>query len=58
VGVDRGADLGSFAICVECFVTFPISKEMADWVENGDGVRVQCPDCYHKATGVDDFNDD
>lgn len=45
------------AICVECFATFPVSKEVADWIENGEGIRVQCPDCYHKATGIDDFND-
>lgn len=45
------------AICVECFVVFPISREVAEWIENSEGARIQCPDCYHRATGVDDFND-
>lgn len=45
------------AICVECFVIFPISQAEDDWIKNSEGQRIQCSDCYHKATGIDDFND-
>lgn len=46
------------AICVECFVVFPVSREVDEWIRNSEGARVQCPDCYHRATGVDDSNDE
>jgi hypothetical protein len=46
------------AICVRCCVLFPISREEDEWIKNGEGIRVLCPDCYHETTGVDDFNDE
>lgn len=46
------------AICVQCFVVFPVSREVDEWIKNSEGQRVLCPDCYHEATGVDDHNDD
>ena len=49
---------GPQAICVECFVIFSVSQEVDEWIRNSEGARVLCPDCYHKATGVDDFNDE
>jgi hypothetical protein len=42
------------AICVRCCVLFPVSREEYEWIENGEGIRVLCPTCWHEATGIDD----
>lgn len=46
------------AICVNCLAIFPISHDEDEWIKNSEGQRVLCPDCYHGATGIDDFTDE
>lgn len=50
------AEDGPQAICVQCFVVFPISHGEAEWIKE-DGVRLLCPECCHDATGIDQWND-